>query len=495
MVAKALLCLVFLGFSFLASVPAVLAEGRVAFVVGNNLYSNLGKDQQLERAVNDARAVGDALIGDGFEVIRGENLTRSELNSKFFEFIHRIQPGDLAFFYFAGHGVAIDGGNFILPSDVPAPRAGDEKLIAAQSIGEEDIIADLHEKGARVSILVLDACRNNPFRRPGLRSVGLDRGLARTPDVQGVFSIYSAGFGQTALDSLSDSDTDPNSVFTRVLVRLLTKPGLSLQDIAYEVREQVAALAETQRLEQVPATYDQTLHGRIYLKSPPETAKADQLASAPPACSAAQSDFLSADAAGDAAALLLSAERFPDCPYAAVARIRAQQLQARVVAVAAAPAGDPKATDSPGDVCDRLAGPRVRLEQIDSPRAVEACEAAAKVLDDDSWTFDLARSYEAGGKFEAAAHAYRVAFGLGNRESPRKLLELWSNDKISADNITEILSWLSYDPSVAPRKKMVRIANDFYRNRDYDEAKRWYEAVAGHALDSTTIWDLNRKYQ
>jgi uncharacterized caspase-like protein len=94
------------------------AEKRVALVIGNDRYANLPADQQLLKAVNDSRAVGDALGKLGFEVIRGQNLGRQALVDKFDEMTRKISPGDVAFFFFAGHGVAIGGGNYILPADV-----------------------------------------------------------------------------------------------------------------------------------------------------------------------------------------------------------------------------------------------------------------------------------------------------------------------------------------------------------------------------------------
>ena len=260
------------------------AQHRVALVIGNDSYAHLDAAHQLVKAVNDANAVGDALARDGFEVIRGSDLSRSAMVDKLFDLTSRIQPGDVAFFYFAGHGVALSGGNYILPSDVPAAEAGQELRIASQSLAEADIVATLQEKGARVSIVVLDACRDNPFKRPGVRSIGLDRGLTmvHAESAKGLFSLYSAGFGEEALDRLSENDSNPNSVFTRVLVPLLTKPGLNLDDLAVEVREEVAALAATtaDHHEQIPASYSQIVGGRVYLAGAP--APSPEIASAEP---------------------------------------------------------------------------------------------------------------------------------------------------------------------------------------------------------------------
>jgi formylglycine-generating enzyme required for sulfatase activity len=241
------------------------AEKRVALVVGNDRYPNLPADQQLQKAVNDARAVGDALTRLGFEVMRGENLTRQAFVAKVDDMSEKLSPGDTAFFFYAGHGIAINGGNYILPSDVPNLQTGQETRLAHAALAESDIVAELQQRGIRVAIMVLDACRDNPFRRPGIRSVGSERGLTRTEPARGVFSLYSAGIGQSALDRLNPADRNPNSIFTRVLVPKLAQPGLDLAALAIDVREEVGRLAATVGHDQSPAYYDETSGGRIYL--------------------------------------------------------------------------------------------------------------------------------------------------------------------------------------------------------------------------------------
>jgi len=245
----------------------VLAENRVALVIGNDLYSNLGPSEQLERARRDARAVGDRLEALGFAVIRVENATRQQMVDAVFDLAERLKPGDTALFYYAGHGVAIEGSNYLLPADIPAAGAGQESRIRNAAIGEADIIADVKAKGARIVILVLDACRNNPFRSLAGRSVGGERGLARVETASGVFSIYSAGFGESALDRLGETDSDPNSVFTRNFLEALSQPGLTLVQIAKRTQETVQNLAASVRHEQTPAYYDQIV-GDIVLNRP-----------------------------------------------------------------------------------------------------------------------------------------------------------------------------------------------------------------------------------
>jgi hypothetical protein len=250
------------------------AEKRVALVVGNDRYANLPQQAQLHNAVNDARAVAASLRQIGFDVIAGENLPRGALVDRFGDLMQRLEPGDTAFFFYSGHGVALDGVNYILPTDVPDAAAGQEARLKLAALGESDIIAELGGRGVRVAVVVLDACRTNPFGRTrpgGVRGVGGEKGLTAPPQVKGVFSLYAASAGQGAHDELYDGDPNPNSVFTRVLAPRLTKQGLDLAGLAFEVREEVARVAQGAGYEQWPAYYDGTIGGRVYLAgSPPD---------------------------------------------------------------------------------------------------------------------------------------------------------------------------------------------------------------------------------
>jgi hypothetical protein len=248
-----------------AAVAPADAEKRVALVIGNDHYANLAAHEQLQKAVNDARAVGGALRRIGFEVIAGENLGRQALLSRLDEAAQRLSPGDTAFFFFSGHGVALDGFNYILPADVPVVGSAQIASLTGAAVKEEDITAVFQRAGARVAVVVLDACRNNPFASSGTRGIGGEKGLAPHEPPSGVFTFYSAGRGEAALDRLYDGDADPNSVFTRVLLPALTRPDLDLSGLAIEVREEVTRLARTVRHDQRPAYYDETSGGRIYL--------------------------------------------------------------------------------------------------------------------------------------------------------------------------------------------------------------------------------------
>src|SRR6201989_3365478 len=202
------------------------AEKGVALVIGNNDYRNVPR---LQKAVNDARTMGDTLKQLGFSVMVAENLNRQQFSQTLLAFDNSVGPGDTAFFFFAGHGFEIAGQNYLLPTDVPGATEGQEELVRDASVLADRIVERLQNKKVRTSILVFDACRNNPFERSGTRAVAGGGGLAPMSQLpEGVFSVFSAGYKQTALDRLSNDDNSPNSVFTRTFSKELLLPGEDL---------------------------------------------------------------------------------------------------------------------------------------------------------------------------------------------------------------------------------------------------------------------------
>jgi hypothetical protein len=241
--------------SFLALAAPAYAEKRVALVVGNNDYKYVPK---LQKAVNDARTMGDTLKQLGFSVMVAENQNRQAFSETLLAFDKAVGPGDTAFFFYAGHGFEIAGQNFLLPTDVPAATEGQEELVRDASVLADRVIERLQNKKVRTAILVFDACRNNPFERAGTRAVAGGGGLAPMTQLpEGVFSVFSAGPRQTALDRLSNDDANPNSVFTRTFAKELLQPGENLVQVAQRTRRLVSEMAETVKHKQIPVYFDQ----------------------------------------------------------------------------------------------------------------------------------------------------------------------------------------------------------------------------------------------
>lgn len=270
------------------------AAKRLALVIGINSYPNMKTKErplqgQLQKAVADAETMAEVLRSLDFEVDISLDANRVALLTALDRFKRKIEPGDTVFVFFAGHGISLKGSNLLLPSDMPVPPLDGEQLIRGLAIAETDIIGMTRERKAGLTIMVMDACRNNPIEEakrsrardrgrvfrssPIMRSVGLNVGPSK-----GVFAIYSAGHGQLALDRLGADTTERNSVFTRVFAKRIVEPGRHLPDIMEDVREEVARLARTevdketkQPHIQYPAYYNETLGGRIFLAGRPSS--------------------------------------------------------------------------------------------------------------------------------------------------------------------------------------------------------------------------------
>lgn len=246
------LCFLFLG-------PISLhaeTQRRIALVIGNDDYEEISK---LQKAVNDADALSQQLTDIGFEVVKATNIGRRAMSRAVTEFEKSIQPGDLALMFYAGHGFSVSGQDFLLPVDMPQAGPGDESIIKDEAFLTNDLADRFLKAGAKTAILILDACRNNPFEVPGKRSIGTSGGLANQPLGEGIFVLYSAGQYQYALDGMGPADADPNSVFTRTLLKQLQTPGSTIVDIAKGTQVAVRDLAASVGHVQLPSYYDQIL--------------------------------------------------------------------------------------------------------------------------------------------------------------------------------------------------------------------------------------------
>src|SRR5262245_55654841 len=203
----------------LFAAPAAEAK-RVAFVVGINTYDFLSPNQQLVKAINDARAVARAFRDTGFEVVLAEDTSRAVFLRAWQSFLNKVEPGDVTAIYFSGHGIEINGSHYLLVRDVPQAAEGEE-VLKNSGMRLQSMIERLKEQRTQVSIYIIDACRNNPYATPSGRRSLATRGARPEDPPKGSLIMMSAGAGQESLDTLSPTDTNPNSIYTRVLLPLL----------------------------------------------------------------------------------------------------------------------------------------------------------------------------------------------------------------------------------------------------------------------------------
>ena len=204
-----------------AGATAIAQEHRVALVIGNGDY----KSAPLRNPVNDARAMASALRGLGFEVLTGENLGRKAMLQKLREFRDRLGRDSIGLFYYAGHGVQVKGQNFLIPTDA-AVRS--EAEIDEESVNLVHLLDRLDEAKNAINIVILDACRDNPFAR-SFRSAA--RGLAQVDAPTGTLIAYATAPGRTAADG-----DGANGVYTEEMLRVLRTPGLKVEDVLKRVR-------------------------------------------------------------------------------------------------------------------------------------------------------------------------------------------------------------------------------------------------------------------
>ena len=301
---------------------AVPAEGkRVALVIGIDRYPNLSAERQLKKAVNDAQAIRDTLKDDlGFDVVYADDANWRQMKSLISQVEAQIEPGDVVFIYFSGHGVSIGNGNYLLPSDVPKPTQGEEERLIGNSFEAEALAQRMRKRGARAVFSVLDACRDNPFVDEKGKAAGGVDGLITIDRAQGVFTLFAAGLGQVALDRLSEDDSNPNSVFTRSLIPLLRTGGLTQVDLAKKVQEEVIRTAALVGHDQMPV-YNDGLRGLVTLKEPGEIPRE------PPRSASAAEEWRAVEKSGSKEVLEAFRRKYKDDPiYSGLAAERLATL-------------------------------------------------------------------------------------------------------------------------------------------------------------------------
>ena len=208
-----------------------IKEKRVALVVGNSEYHD--NSMKLANPSNDAKDIAARLSKLGFTVVRSLNQTKQGMDKAIQTFSSRAKGADVALFFYAGHGIQYQGDNYLVPVDAQLPS---EEYVKYNCTNANIVLDVMESLGCSMKIVILDACRNNPFARSWYRSTG-GGGLGVMNAPKGTFIAFSTSPGDVALDG---TNGERNSPYTTALLQTLDKHGLSITDFFQEVLELVA---------------------------------------------------------------------------------------------------------------------------------------------------------------------------------------------------------------------------------------------------------------
>jgi len=285
----ALLIMFMLTASALAA-PAGNTEIRTALIIGNSAY----KTAPLKNPVNDARDMAAALKGFGFDVTLLTDASHQKMEAAAREFGLKLRQGGVGLFYFAGHGVQVAGENYLVPVDAVIQTESDVKF---GCLNAGLVLGKMEDAGNGLNVVILDACRNNPFAR-SFRST--EPGLAKMDAPTGSLIAYATAPGSVAADG-----TGRNGVYTENLLKNLRTPGLPITDLFMRVR--MGVVASTGK-KQVPWE-SSSLTGYFYFnrEGQPDQARPPLFASPAPAPDPAKTDLPKLDPKAEKKRLALEA--------------------------------------------------------------------------------------------------------------------------------------------------------------------------------------------
>jgi len=296
------------------------AAERVALVIGNSAYRSASA---LKNPRNDADAIAAALERLDFKVIKGTDVDQVGLKAVVREFTREIETAKVALFFYAGHGLQVNGRNYLIPVDATLQREAD---IDFEAMDVNFVLRQLERKD-RTNIVFLDACRNNPLTTKlaagmGSRSVFIGRGLARVETGVGTFIGFATQPDNVALDGEGN-----NSPFTEALLKYIETPGLDIDLLMRRVREDVI-LATSGK--QVPWSNSSLVGDRVVLKTAPTVEPAKPTA---PVATGADDLYLelvywdSVKTSKNASILKSYLAKYPNGNFAALARAMIEEIE------------------------------------------------------------------------------------------------------------------------------------------------------------------------
>lgn len=296
---------------FLALTPGAHAENRIALVIGNTSY----KHAPLANPKNDATLMADTLELVGFKVTRLLDADQATMKRAMIDFGRKLRGSDsVGLFYYAGHGVQVEGENFLIPVGAVI---GDELEVSIEAVSVNEFLRTMKRASSRINIVVLDACRNNPYARSFRSNV---RGLARVDAPKGTYVAYATSPGAIALDGKTG-----HSPYTSALSRAMLSPGLSIEQVFKQARREVLAATNDR---QTPWETS-SITGRFYFM-PPVTKATAQASKSEAATAAIELAYWETIKDSENPAYFESyLRRFPNGAFSDLARTMIAQLRAK----------------------------------------------------------------------------------------------------------------------------------------------------------------------
>ena len=418
---------------------AAHAEKRVALVIGNSAYRAV---PALPNPTADARLMSDTLLSLGFLVVGGGarlDLDKAGFEAALQEFGRQLAGADVALFYYAGHGVETHGLNYLVPVDAHPLDEGD---IFAQAIGTGGILDQMEKSGSRINLVLLDACRDNPFRGRGVRSK--TGGLAQMQAPPGTLISFATQPRSVSLDG-----TDGHSPYTKALAETMQRPGYGLfktfNEVGLEVQKATGG-------SQLPWLSSSPISGNFYFAGKPAPA----------------ANMQTADRPGSPAPI----------------------VEARL-----SPSDDnPSLRRDLITDCDRLAGmpydtghapslAGVEADKIDLVAAAKACnDAIAQYPDVTRFTFEAGRVAVARKDYAEARRLFDKAADAGYAMAMNNIGALYEAGYGVSQNYAEAARWYGKAVAAGEPIAMVDLGWQYEAGhgvtRDYGEAVRLYEAAA-----------------
>lgn len=448
------------------------AERRVALLIGNATYS--APATVLKNPPNDVAAIKTMLTGAGFDVTVLENATRAAMSDALAAFEEKVSGADVGLVYYSGHGIEVNGENFLIPVDA---KLSSDRHVKYETIVLDDFMNTL-AGAAKLKLVLLDACRDNPFlasmKKAATRGAA-SRGLARVESTESNMLVgYATAPGDVALDG-----EGVMSPYAAALTRHLVTPGLEIESALRAVARDVFEKTDGKQRPYISGSLFETVLLGPNLPLEETTSS----------CSDAGRHWDEIKDSGDKELFAEHQRLFANCPFASLARKKAESLtvvqslpeQCDVLAAFAWDAQKPKNISA------------VPFDKLNGAEALAACQKAIdKYPDNARFRFQFGRSLLATSNYKEALKQFHIAADLGSTVALNAIGSVYQSGDGLPRDLVEAAKWYKKAADVNDMAGLYNVGW-FYRDgagdipQDYVKAKYWFERSAQHGNTSAMV--------